>query len=440
MILSVCTCLGISPRSTAQQQTEENPELVALCEELVRICDSQNRAGGVVVVKRAGHTELVRAFQKSPDKIDEQAGFEPQGFSIKPDSILRIGFMSTTITSVAALTFVEEGTLSLKDPLAKYLPEFANPVVGRWDAVGLQGTRPATQEILIEHLLTQTSGVIGSPQDAIPAGIRYEPPAGQTHGRMCRLESTRDLVRRIAQLPLMFDPGYQWHLGHSADVLGAVLEEITGQTLSKILDDRIFTPLGMKDTAFIVPPEKLERVPPYYVRGYLGSNTPVLLRLPRVEDIAGNWATFPPTLCLGATGLDSTAGDCVRFCEMLLGGGQRDGVRILSEEILRDALTDRVSGLPRRSSFGQGGLRLRGGGFGLGFLLVTEENASPSLGAAGTFYSVGTEDLGFLVDPDQELIAVLLNAIASDSPQSEVSLWPTFRRGVFRVFPPCTFR
>ena len=434
IVLFVCTCLGILPNSTAQQQTEENPELVALCEELVRICDSQNRAGGVAIVKRAGHTELVRAFQMSPDKIDEQMGFGPQVLSVKPDTIFPLSYLSTTITSVAALTFVEEGVLSLKDPLAKYLPEFANPVVGSWDIVGnLQSTRPAIQEILIEHLLTQTSGLIESPQEAIPAGILYEPPSGQAQGTRIRLKYTRDQARRIAQLPLIFDPGCQWHLGCSADVLGAVLEEISGQNLSEILDSRVFTPLGMKDTAFRVPSEKRQRVPPAIVRASLGSTYPFLIVLPEV-DLSVLHPDGPPAYYLGAKCLHSTAGDCVRFCEMLLGGGQREGVRILSEELLREAMTDRISRLHHRSE-------LRQGGFGLGFALVTEKNAGSTLGSAGTSYAAGDQDFGLLVDHDQELIVVLLNAITVGyRGEQRDSLWPMLRRGVFQVFPPRTAR
>ncbi len=316
----------------------------------------------------------------------------------RPDTIFPIGSLTMPITCAVTLTFVEEGRLSLDDPLSKYLPEFESLEVCEFQASGgIFETRPATTQIRIVDLLAHTSG-LSSARYGIGVGMlrrRYEEALSEHRG-----QSTRDRARLLATLPLAFEPGSEWAYGESTFVLGVLLEVIEGRTLQEIFTERIFDPLGMSDTGFAISSEKLHRAAPRVGTVCLGTATPSYFVLPHrmlLDD-----PPAPPTRCLGGSGLYSTVSDYARFAEMLAGGGERNGVRILTEESVRLMTTDHIGGLPRADCPPELGFD-GDSGFGLGVALEIRDEA-----ADGS--SLAIHWGRFFVDPELELIGVLYGA------------------------------
>ena len=318
----------------------------------------------------------------------------------RPDTILPLGSLTMPITCVVALTFVEEGRLSLDDPLSKYLPEYESLEVCEFQVSGrIFDTRPATNEIRIVDLFTHTSG-LSSGRYGIGVGMlrrRYEEALSEHRGG-----STRDRARLLATLPLAFEPGSEWAYGESTFVLGVVLEVIEGRTLQEIFTERIFEPLGMSDTGFAISSEKLHRAAPRVCTASLGTATRQYFVIPHrmfLDEPPG-----PPTHCFGGSGLSSTVSDYARFAEMLAGGGERDGVRILSEASVRAMTTDHIRGLPRADYPPELGFD-GDSGFGLGVALETRRGARAADGSSLTIHWDR-----FFVDPELELIGVLYGA------------------------------
>lgn len=322
----------------------------------------------------------------------ESVGTQAQDSStpVTTDSIFRIYSMTKPIISVAAMNLVESGQLGLDDPVSDYLPSF----------LGLQVVDSATGDIRtanntmkIRHLLTHQSGIVQQPfamntplgplyRDSFPDVLtRPDPDAvGASFMEAFNTISAQELATRIGQLPVLFEPGTAWHYGHSTDVLGAVLEVASGQTLDDLLEDRIFGPLGMEDTSFWVDEKDASRVAePIF--GPMTDNTQVRGML------------------AGGHGLNSTAEDYARFALMLLNGGALDGTRILSAsglDLMREGtLGPEVS----RQYFFYGDI----GDWGLGFHLqpTTEDPVGPHnfgwRGIGGTLFLVDEENDFYLI-------------------------------------------
>ncbi|MCB1672121.1 MAG: serine hydrolase domain-containing protein [Gammaproteobacteria bacterium] len=301
---------------------------------------------------------------------------------VNTDTLWRVCSMTKPIVSVAAMTLVEDGRLNLDDPVSRFLPEFSNPQI--WDE-DTGTTRPASNVMTIQHLLTQESGIV---QDIFATGTRLGElyaETVQTSGRTLRQEAAD-----IGTLPLLFEPGTRWHYGLSTDVLGAVIEEASGQTLDVFLKEKIFDPLGMDDTGFFVPPSKLNRM---------------------AKEIHGDISLCDPAppFTSAAGGLKSTIEDYARFANMLLDGGEYYGTRIISEETLELMTRKYIGNSVSRQNFFYG----ERGDWGLGFHLqpTTDDPDGP--------FNFGWQGIGgtvFIVDRDNDFYLIYM-AQTRDGPR-----------------------
>ena len=297
---------------------------------------------------------------------------------LEPDDIFRIYSMTKPVTSVAVMMLVEEGKLSLDDEVSSVIPDFADVRVYQDNGRHRTPDRP----MLIRHLLTHTSGLSYGYFGTSAVDSMYN---ADLNGPAAM--GGYDLERRVeilASLPMVDDPGDRWNYSLSTDLLGRVVEVVSGQTLDRFFQDRIFDPLGMHDTGFEVPGDKQDRFTAMYSRGPEGltmGDSPT----------EGSYARTPSWLS-GGGGLVSTASDYLRFCLMLMGGGEVDGARVLKSETVQlmthNHLADDllpVMGFP-------------GMGFGLGF-------AVPAGAEDGTYWWSGVANTYFWIDPAEEIVA-----------------------------------
>jgi CubicO group peptidase (beta-lactamase class C family) len=277
-------------------------------------------SGAVSVIARNGKVAYLRAV-----------GFRDHAKTVplRPDAIFWIASASKPITSVAAMILVEEGKLDLAAPVHQYIPAFKDVMVGVETRDPVSGeTRlafePQKRPMIVEDLLRHTSGLVYQGQGDTAVHKLYRESELYQRG-LARDATLQDFVSRLVRLPLAHQPGAVWEYGHSVDVLGRVIEVASGQPLDQFLDNRLFKPIGMVDTAFWVPPEKLARL----------LDPPVGEQIHTDRDV-----TKPTTLFSGGGGLVSTVPDYLRFCQMLLNGGELDGVRILKPATVRRMTTN----------------------------------------------------------------------------------------------------
>lgn len=334
------------------------------------------------------------------------AYLQPTGFAdhdrkipMRPDSIFRIGSMSKQITSVATMMLVDEGKLELDAAVAQYLPELKDmPVVKKdpatGDAILPLEFEPAKRAMTIRDLLRNTSGLVYAMPDYADPGF------GNTavhllYGARAPMRRDQPLARFVANLgtlPLLHQPGEVWEYSIGYDVLGRVIEVVSGQTFDQFLQDRLFAPLHMVDSGFSVPEDKLARL--VAVPGE---------PLPALSD--GDVGK-PQTFFSGGGGIVSTVPDFLRFCQMLLNGGELDGVRILKPETVRLMTTNSLPPDIHLAGYEAG--PAYGTGWGLGFAVRTSPDFSWIPGAVGSFNWQGSWGTFFSVDPVQKLILVLM--------------------------------
>lgn len=335
---------------------------------------------------------------------------QPVGFAdhdktipMRADSIFRIGSMSKQITSVATMMLVDEGKLDLDAPVAQYLPELSDMQVVKKDPVtgdpilsdlARKIFEPAKRAMTIRDLLRNTSGLVYAMADYADHGF------GNTaihllYGARAPLRRDKPIasfVTSLGTLPLLHQPGEVWEYAIGYDVLGRVIEVVSGQTFDQFLQSRLFAPLHMVDTGFYVPEDKLAR----------------LVAVPGAQPapLSDGDVTKPPTFFSGGGGIVSTAPDLLRFCQMLLNDGELDGARILRPETVRLMMTNslppdmHVAGHEVGPAFGTG--------WGLGFAIRTNPDFSMIPGAVGSFNWQGSWGTFFSVDPAQKLILLLL--------------------------------
>ena len=327
---------------------------------------------------------------------------------IEDDTVFRIYSMTKPVTSVAAMMLYEEGRFELTDPVAKYIPAFANLRVLEGGPAIKPVTRPATQPMRIMHLLNHTSGLTYGfhhihVQDEIyrNAGYEWSVPKGHT---------LEQCVDDWARLPLRFDPGTRWNYSVATDVLGRLVEVISGQTLAEFFQQRIFDPLGMKDTSFAVRGSLGKRLGALYIPNAKGKAT-------RNDDF-GNVARAKPTFLSGGGGLLSTTQDYHRFTQMLLRGGELDGQRLLGSRTLRYMTGNSLPGGQDLVQFGIplfAEVKFDGQGFGLGFSVLQDPMAAGTLGTAGEFGWGGAASTAFWVDPKEEITAIFMTQLLPSS-------------------------
>lgn len=375
--------------------------LARIDQRFVAYTEAGEWVGGMGLIARRGEV----AFLELWGQRDRE-----QGLPVEEDTIFRIYSMSKPVTSVAVMMLFEEGHFGLWDPIARYIPELADlqvlEDVSDPDA-GEPTTRlrPAARQPTILDLLRHSAGLTYGYFGNTPVDRMYRERqilAGQA--------DLAELVHELGQLPLLYDPGTRWHYSVATDVLGRLVEVVSGQPFESFLKARIFDPLGMVDTGFTVPAAKRPRFAQLYspkAAGdgdelWLEGSTRGALEVARQEldQVFRPEATFQS----GGGGLVSTAHDYLRFCHMILGGGALDGHRILSRKTLELMAQDHTRGLERPYP-------VPGVGFGLGFDVVEEPGRLGELSSKGLLSWAGAAGTGFWIDPEEEMVGIFMTQI-----------------------------
>jgi CubicO group peptidase (beta-lactamase class C family) len=402
----VAGALLLGAAAFAQELPPAKPENLGLSpERLQRIggavqqsIDDKRIAGVVTLVVRHGRV----AWFDARGMADREAGKPMQ-----KDTIFRLCSMTKPIVSTAVMMLYEEGKFLLEDPVSKYLPEFKNPRVLAKPASGPSYTIPATREITIHDLLTHTSGL--TYQWDADLGRAYA-DANVASGLVQYDGTIGESVKRLAALPLLFNPGERWNYSLSVDVLGRLVEVVSGMPLDQFLQSRIFEPLGMKDTYFYLPPEKADRLAAVYTY-YDGKGLGRFPDKPIVEGTLVYSADYPVNgprkLFSGGAGLCGTAMDYARFCQMMLGGGKLGDARILSRKSVELMSHDQLGKISPDT------------GFGLGFGIDGAKAPLKELGSAGSFNWGGFYYTSFEIDPKEDMIII---SMAQLHPTGDISL------------------
>ncbi|MDP9101671.1 MAG: beta-lactamase family protein [Actinomycetota bacterium] len=321
------------------------------------------------------------------------------GLPVTSDTLWRIYSMTKPVTAVAAMTLHEEGAFGLNDEVSRYLPAFADMRIFRGGTLGAPKTSPATEPIRMWHLLSHTAGLTygftrSSMLDEMyrEAGSDFAQPPGLDLAGLCDL---------WASLPLLFEPGTAWNYSVATDVLGRVLEVITGTSLDEVFRSRVLGPLGMHDTRWWVDGADAERLAALYVPE---PGTGKALRY----DAIGKGALHPPSYLGGGGGLISTAGDYARFTAMLAGGGRLGDTRVLAPRTLAFMTRNHLPGGATLAALARGQFAevgYEGLGFGLGFGVLLDPVAARLPGSPGEFTWGGAASTAFFVDPVEELTA-----------------------------------
>jgi CubicO group peptidase (beta-lactamase class C family) len=331
------------------------------------------------------------------------------GLPVEPDTIWRIFSMTKPITSVAAMMLYEEGGFELKDPIARFLPAFADMRIYDGGSSQKPRTVAATEPIRMWHLLTHTAGLTygfhyAHPLDTMyrDRGYEWGTPSGMDLAAVCD---------QYAELPLLFEPGSEWNYSVATDVLGRVVEVLAGAPLDQVLAERVLEPLGMDDTAFWAAGESADRLAALY------TPDPRTGRATRYDRM-GRIHLGAPDCLLGGGGLVSTIADYHRFTQMLLGGGELDGVRLLGPRTLGFMTANHLPGGADLEQYGRplfSETTYDGVGFGLGFSVVQDPVAARYPASRGEFAWGGAASTAFWVDPVERLTVVFMTQLIPSS-------------------------
>jgi CubicO group peptidase (beta-lactamase class C family) len=393
------TCmLAMASVALAQELPTAPPESVGMSSErLERIgttvqqnIDDKRIAGAVTLVARRGHV----VWFKSQGMMDREAG-KP----MRPDTLFRICSMTKPITSVAVMMLYEEGHFLLDDPISKYLPEFRNPKVLVKPATGEPYAIPAIREITIRDLLRHTSGLTYQWNEFL--GPTYK-AANVASGLLPYDGTIEDSVKRLGNLPLLFNPGDRWEYSLGVDVLGRLVEVVSGKPLDEFFRTRIFEPLRMKDTYFYPPEDKLERL----ASAYTYDSDRGLNRFPDTPLNEGSFVysadypyRAPKKLFSGGAGLTSTAVDYARFCQMMLDGGKAGNTRLLSRKSVELMTQDQLGKIGPDQ------------GFGLGFGVEGVKAPLSELGSPGEYDWGGFFFTAFSIDPKEQMVVIFMSQL-----------------------------
>ena len=351
---------------------------------VVQAADSGLLAGAVTLVWQRGKVLQANAIGHR----DVEAGLPMQR-----DTIFRIASMTKPVTVAAALSLLEEGKFALSDPVSRWLPELTDMRVLVDPAGPLDRTVPARRPITFDDLRTPRSG--------LAYVFSVTGPISRAYGQVSLRQDQDHWLAEIAALPLLHQPGERLTYSQSTDVLGIAVSRIEGKSLHTVLSERVFQPLGMPDTGFFISPDKRSRAATMYrLDPESGLHHDAMGPIPVTE----------PRFCQGGAGLMSTADDYLRFARMLLGGGEVDGVRVLSEESVASMRTDRLTDEQKLHPF-LGFPFWVGRGFGLNLSVVTDPAKSTQLfgpGGLGTFSWPGAYGTWWQADPSNDLILIYL--------------------------------
>ena len=410
IFLTALVSISFSQLPSAKILPVASPEAEGLSSEKLKQLDvninqwikEEQLNGATMIILRNGKIVYHKAF-----------GFANvhQNIPMKTDNIFRIASMTKPIISVAAMMLYEEGRFLLTDPISNYIPEFKNPVViDKYNAADTTYTTvPAKREITFRDILSHTSGIgyaqIGS---ATANAIYYK---NKINGGIGTPYSTlKEVITRLAKLPLMVQPGEEFYYGLNTDVLGYLVEVISGIPLDKFLQQKIFEPLGMKDTYFFLPKEKQSRLVSLYTQ--LGSQSRLKIQDSLISLNGIFSRDFPKTpngsFFSGGAGLSSTAYDYALFGQMILNGGKLGGKRILSPATIRTMTTNHIGDL---LMWGDANKARR---FGLGFGILTEYAERTNMIPAGSYGWDGMFASHYWTDPKSKMVVVFMR-----------NIWPT---------------
>lgn len=328
---------------------------------------------------------------------------------VAPDAIYRIASMTKPVTSLAFMQLVEQGRAALSDPVAKYLPEFADTgvfVAGGGDIPFV--TRPPKRPMRIIDLLRHTSGLTYSFQERNPVDAEYRRTKIEDWGRW----NSDEFIAQLAKIPLIFDPGDGWNYSLSHDVLGVIIERISGVSLGDYFADNIFAPLGMADTAFHVDAAKASRLPDSFA--WKAGNK----MAPNDPGGADSAWTRGGKFQSGGGGLASTMADYHLFCRMLLNGGALDGAQIVSPKTLELMTANHLPGggdLTQHSHALFSEAENAGTGYGLGFGVAIDPALGMLAGSAGEFFWGGMYSTAFFVDPAEDICMIFMTQLMPSS-------------------------
>lgn len=391
--VAVVGILLLTSPALAQELPSATPETVGMSSErlegLTNVLEGyvhdERLAGATAIVLRDGKV----VYSEAVGMRDVAAG-DP----MTTDAIFRIASQTKALVSVGIMMLQEEGQLLISDPVSRYLPAYANTTVAVPREGGGYDVVPAERPITIRHLLTHSAGIgYGSG----PGGDRWE-AAGITGWYFAHLdEPIQETVERMSALPFQAQPGERFVYGYNTDILGAVIEVVSGMPLDAFLRERILEPLAMRDTHFYLPPSKRDRLATVY------NLRDGLERAPDGPGMQtqGQYVDGPRTSFSGGAGLLSTTRDYARFLQMLLNGGELDGRRLLSPktvELMTKDHIDHLGGAP-------------GSGFGLGFSIREDVGAAGQPGSVGEFGWGGAYHSTYWVDPVERLVVVYLTQV-----------------------------
>ncbi len=395
--ITLLASFGVYADDTWQGLPMAKPESVGMSQErldrvgeaMQRYIDADLVPGTVTLIARRG--KIVHFEPRGKNFLEEDR-------AMGEDTIFRIASMTKPITSVALMMLFEEGRFLLTDPISKWLPEFKEMQVAVPTGGDLQYGNfklvPAERPITVKHMLTHTSGLANSYR-----GAHTQPLYEKAVARQSPDETVADYVRRLATVPLNYQPGERWEYSRATCVVGRLVEEMSGLTLDEFFKERIFEPLGMNDTHFFLPESKLDRFVAQYAPAEGGGLT--LVDAPTAES---RFVKEPHVFFMGSGGLMSTAADYWRFQQMMLNGGELNGVRILGRKTVELMTTNHTGDLPIW-------LRGPGSGFGLGYSVLLDRGEAGAMSSEGSFGWGGAYCTYFWVDPEEDLIGILMTQV-----------------------------
>ncbi|HEU0237678.1 MAG TPA: serine hydrolase domain-containing protein [Micromonosporaceae bacterium] len=388
-------------------------QLATLDRHFAEYVDDGRLAGWQLVVSRKGEVAHASTYGLADLETETPVG---------GDTLWRVYSMTKPITTVAAMMLWEEGAFELTDPISRWLPEFERTQVFDKGSITVPFTVPALEPIRVWHLMTHTSGLtygflMSSTVDAIYRA------RGETLEAM-GARSLEESCGRWAAMPLLFQPGTKWGYSVATDVLGRLVEVISGKSLADFMAERIFEPLGMTDARWWVDDAEAGRLAGLYARD------PRTGRATRFDAMAG-LARERPAMFAGGGGLICSAADYQRFMLMLLGGGEVDGVRLLGSRTVRFMTRNHLPGGADLATVSSGGFAetiFDGIGFGLGFAVVLDPTPGRTPITAGSYYWGGLASTAFWIDPAEELTVSFFTQLI---PSSQYPIRPQLRQLVY---------
>jgi CubicO group peptidase (beta-lactamase class C family) len=374
-------------RATAVRLGFSTERLARIDSALQRAVDRGEIAGAVALVMRDGQT----VYERAVGWADREAGRR-----MTTDAIFRIASQTKALTSVAIMTLVEEGKMTLDDPVSRFIPAYDQTTVAVRTDTG-RAIVPARRRITIRDLLTHTAGIsYGTDSIVAPlyAAKGLGPVAGWGWYTADKNEPICETMERLATLPFVAQPGERFVYGYAIDLLGCVAERVSGMPLDALIRTRITAPLGMRDTYFFLPVEKRHRLTAVYA----SSAETQIARAPNGPRGQGDYVDGPRRSFAGGAGLVATARDYARFLQMLLNGGSLDGARVLAPKTVNLMITNQTGTL-----FWQ-----QGHGFGLGFSILERAGADGRVESVGTYAWGGAYGSSYEVDPQERLVLVFM--------------------------------